>query len=78
MERSETLQWGRDLLVAERSIRAYAKFVDVAALQWGRDLLVAESLEANEPKKAAELLQWGRDLLVAERTVARWDAWTIT
>ncbi len=35
-------------------------------LQLGRDLLVAESLEANEPKKAAELLQWGRDLLVAE------------
>ena len=41
-ERQVELQWGRDLLVAERTIQKYLVSV-LCLLQWGRDLLVAES-----------------------------------
>ena len=37
------LQWGRDLLVAERGLRI-GRRVNSNGLQWGRDLLVAERL----------------------------------
>ena len=60
------LQWGRDLLVAER-LREGVKANAVSMLQWGRDLLVAESSRPNSIPISARLLQWGRDLLVAER-----------
>ena len=39
---SDLLQWGRDLLVAERRERAI-RIEAAVRLQWGRDLLVAES-----------------------------------
>ena len=60
------LQWGRDLLVAER-----ADVIDImqavqALLQWGRDLLVAERGGVKTIASADCELQWGRDLLVAE------------
>ena len=61
------LQWGRDLLVAER-----ARWIDLCQsnrlLQWGRDLLVAERRIFRENSINLFRLQWGRDLLVAEST----------
>ena len=60
------LQWGRDLLVAERCQRA-KRTLPQGALQWGRDLLVAESDGGSRMSQPLDLLQWGRDLLVAER-----------
>ncbi len=60
------LQWGRDLLVAERPVR-YDPAKAPAMLQWGRDLLVAESGPWLIERAHIAKLQWGRDLLVAER-----------
>ena len=60
------LQWGRDLLVAERGKVAWAEYL-ADWLQWGRDLLVAESCRWAFLKREERGLQWGRDVLVAER-----------
>ena len=63
---SASLQWGRDLTVAE--IRSRARLsLRPGPLQWGRDLTVAEI--AHAPDLAGMHtpgLQWGRDLTVAE------------
>ena len=61
-----SLQWGRDLMIAE-TLLGVVGIVDDSWLQWGRDLMIAETsgltLEeiVNRP-----LLQWGRDLMIAE------------
>ena len=64
-----TLQWGRDLLVAER-LPTCIGWILRTSLQWGRDLLVAERSIMISTDSMITSLQWGRDLLVAERTNA--------
>ncbi len=61
-----TLQWGRDLEVAESSNTLDGRFAGKGPLQWGRDLEVAESKKAKEQGSPDDPLQWGRDLEVAE------------
>ncbi len=62
-----SLQWGRDLLVAESCPRSSCMTWQWMLLQWGRDLLVAERPCPTDAEDGVEiLLQWGRDLLVAE------------
>src|SRR5579885_2597048 len=63
-----SLQWGRDLIVAETCIylmieESYFK------LQWGRDLIVAETLGQLGNFFGSVGLQWGRDLIVAETKI---------
>ncbi len=66
-----TLQWGRDVSVAE--VREDATVTARPnMLQWGRDVSVAEVLPRRDsPAECA--LQWGRDVSVAEVSVVRSD-----
>ena len=61
----ESLQWGRDLSVAEGASYASSSAF-MRALQWGRDLSVAEGVQTTSKDMSDLLLQWGRDLSVAE------------
>ena len=60
-----TLQWGRDLEVAE-SNASPTRLRSTGRLQWGRDLEVAERLDHQIELCRLVELQWGRDLEVAE------------
>src|SRR6185503_17509275 len=63
---STTLQWGRRLSAAERSItRSIADSAD--PLQWGRRLSAAESPLCTVMLSRCDSLQWGRRLSAAER-----------
>ncbi len=63
-----SLQWGRDLEVAERVENVRPLDGDPVMLQWGRDLEVAESRVFLDKLVRLLVLQWGRDLEVAERS----------
>jgi len=60
-----TLQWGRDLKIAE--IRNYSSATTFRRrLQWGRDLKIAEIEPVIATSAREARLQWGRDLKIAE------------
>ena len=61
-----SLQWGRDLSVAE-TYDVTISPPSSLTLQWGRDLSVAETVTATwRTSDGSPRLQWGRDLSVAE------------
>ena len=60
-----SLQWGRDLSVAEGGRRPGRQNRTIT-LQWGRDLSVAEGGSRTPTPARPAGLQWGRDLSVAE------------
>ena len=63
----ETLQWGRNLIVAEGIRPTMAHTVRNPSLQWGRNLIVAEGCRrAKASPPYGYGLQWGRNLIVAE------------
>ncbi len=64
--RWSALQWGRNILVAERRPRGRRRCSNHMWLQWGRNILVAESTAANSRPPISRPLQWGRNILVAE------------
>ncbi len=66
---SGSLQWGRDLTVADRSMRNAAREGRLL-LQWGRDLTVADSTIRSIKSRLTTPLQWGRDLTVADRSLS--------
>ena len=66
--RIQSLQWGRNLIVAE-GYRQHRRPVQGVQLQWGRNLIVAEGTEATETSTCVPSLQWGRNLIVAEGAV---------
>jgi len=71
MRRAQSLQWGRDLSVAESIMNAISA-MPPTRLQWGRDLSVAESwIAVWRLSPRPTWLQWGRDLSVAERANRR-------
>ena len=61
-----TLQWGRNLTVAEGARRSGRTCRAPGMLQWGRNLTVAEGAPTAPPALPRALLQWGRNLTVAE------------
>ena len=63
-----SLQWGRNLTVAEggRGISHPAMYPE---LQWGRNLTVAEGVHWAKEIDVTKVLQWGRNLTVAEGQV---------
>src|SRR5579875_562073 len=62
-----SLQWGRDLSIAEIEPVAHSKRARPAGLQWGRDLSIAEiSRQRLLHYQEFPRLQWGRDLSIAE------------
>ncbi len=62
---ANSLQWGRDQLIAETAIRP-ALASNPSALQWGRDQLIAETGFRRLMSDGSGWLQWGRDQLIAE------------
>ncbi len=60
------LQWGRNILVAERAMKSSGKESSRGELQWGRNILVAERPHGLLPTTLSTTLQWGRNILVAE------------
>ena len=60
-----TLQWGRNLTVAEGTL-VHEQQRETRMLQWGRNLTVAEGSLVPAVTHAANTLQWGRNLTVAE------------
>ena len=68
--RDVSLQWGRDLVVADTpTLRSVV--CAHSALQWGRDLVVADTPVPRWLWKRWYNLQWGRDLVVAD-TLSRY------
>ena len=63
-----SLQWSRDLEVAERFYFC-SGLRSVVELQWSRDLEVAESSRTGQDDHGKPKLQWSRDLEVAESPV---------
>ena len=63
-----TLQWGRNLTVAEGAWERYNR-AQKRALQWGRNLTVAEGAFPLSVSYFSLSLQWGRNLTVAEGEV---------
>ncbi len=61
----ETLQWGRDQLIAETYVDRYGGLENLK-LQWGRDQLIAETAASSGSESRKGPLQWGRDQLIAE------------
>ena len=60
-----TLQWGRDLSVAD-TIDYESGTTRYTLLQWGRDLSVADTRVLFASRGPMMVLQWGRDLSVAD------------
>ena len=77
---ARTLQWGRDLTVADsqpaEEVARPGRGRRSELLQWGRDLTVADSWRRHSVSMgrgqigASMALQWGRDLTVADRAYA--------
>ena len=62
---TSTLQWGRNVSVAEMDGRG-TSVTPVRVLQWGRNVSVAEITERVPCGQRARSLQWGRNVSVAE------------
>ncbi len=65
----QTLQWGRDIAVADRRPTSNGSR-STSQLQWGRDIAVADRAQRTGKVHFVRVLQWGRDIAVADRTSA--------
>ena len=67
---AKKLQWGRDIIVAEISLRLVASGVN-NLLQWGRDIIVAEMHPATPPPRATQRFNGAATLSSRKFTHAR-------
>ena len=69
-----SLQWGRNMFVAECDIYGRHAVMGATLLQWGRNMFVAECANQVAVPGYYFSLQWGRNMFVAECYAIRPDA----
>ena len=61
------LQWGRDVVITEGTLREHLGLLATYTLQWGRDVVITEGSVELEGRIADPFkLQWGRDVVITE------------